>query len=204
MAWNSPVTSTGMVPSSVYEFVESAAGTALIVTLNPRELMNITITAQSPTTAEDIEWEILAGQRVSTDRQLDAGTSATILRINTAGDGKSVDDYWKSYYLVMTSGDESGEGRFITDFVASSDVVVLDHALSGTPSVTETYSLYAFDAIQSGTIVFNSTTGPTENNRHHVETVIVGYQFVTVRARVSGTSVDKDLWVTHQTDGVSV
>lgn len=52
------------------------------------------------------------------------------------------DDELNDRYLIMTSGDEAGEMRRISDFLSSTGEVTLAAALSGSPSATETFEIH--------------------------------------------------------------
>ena len=202
MAWIGHVTSAKMDVDADFEFFTDGTD-AIVVIANSRELINFVLTAHNPGTTDDLEWEILGGHRISNGNGLDGAASGTALDLNTTADGQADDDFYKSYYLIMTTGGERGQGRLITDFVASTDTVTLEATLSGTPSAGETYALYRFDVIQAGSITF-AASAPTEDNPHHVSTVIMGYQYIAFRARRSGVTDAIDAWISYDRDGVSV
>lgn len=52
------------------------------------------------------------------------------------------DDHFNGLTLEMTSGDEEGETKVISDFAGATGQITLAGALSGAPSAAETFSIY--------------------------------------------------------------
>ena len=79
-----------------------------------------------------------------TNYRFETGTLASFTETTTtakiAGTGLS-DDYIIGSDIYFTSGDQSGKGGTITDFVASTDVVTWAPATSAAPATGDTYSI---------------------------------------------------------------
>jgi len=203
MAFGTFTESIFLTVDANFEFMESVAGTAIVLTLNPRETVSILFNVDAAGTADDLEIEILQGHRISTGNGLDGATGAADIELDTAADGFSTDDDMNGLYIIMTSGDESGEGRLIIDSVASDDGVVLSHDLSGTPSATETYDLYRFSPFRF-TMDPQTTISSNAQNNDSITMNAVNGQFVAIVARADGATDAHRIQLSHQVDGVSV
>ena len=202
MAWGTATESAFLALTQNYEFIEDATPDAIVLTLNPRELVNLIFTCDHDGAGtDDIEIQILAGNQISTGNGLDGATSTSDVELDTAADGFSANGDMNGFYLVMTSGGERGEGRLIIASVAADDGVNLSHALSGTPSATETYDLYRFDILQELTV---DLADPAEGAPNNTGTIVTGYQYVAAIARMDGATNTPKLKMTYHQDGVSV
>ena len=125
------------------------------------------------------------------------------MELNTASDSFATDDDMNGTFIVMTSGDEQGEGKLITDSVAADDGVVLENGLSAAPSASETYALYRLGAVYN--ITLDSAT-PTDDIPHNARVTVdaVDGEWVLVRARRDGTTDAHRARVSYQRDGVSI
>ncbi len=203
MAFGSFTESIFLTVDAAFEFLETAAGTAIVLALNPRETVSILFNVDAAGTTDDLEIEILQGHRISTGNGLDGATGAADLELDTAADGFSTDDDMNGLYIVMTSGGESGEGRLIIDSVASDDGVVLSHDLSGTPSATETYDLYRFAPLRFTMDPQTTLSSDAQNNTGITMSAVNG-QFVAIVARSTGATDAHRVQLSFQVDGVSV
>ncbi len=202
MAFGTRTDSIFITCDAAFEFFESAAGTAIVLTLNPRETVSILFNVDAAGTTDDLEIEILQGHRISTGNALDGATGAADIELDTAADGFSTDDDLNGFYIIMTSGDEAGEGRLIIDSVASDDGVVLSHDLSGTPSATETYDLYRFAPYR---FVMDPQTTISSNNQNNDSITVnaINGEFVAIVARADGATDAHRVQLSYQVDGVS-
>lgn len=62
---------------------------------------------------------------------LTGGSTTTAVAANILA---QADDFWNNAYLLVVSGNQDGDFRRITDFVAATDTATLEYALSGTLS----------------------------------------------------------------------
>lgn len=202
MAFSSVTLSDLLTLDADYEFLE-ASGAAIAIQLNPGESVSMAFSADAAGTTDDIEIEVLCGHRISTGNGLDGATSASDIELDTVADPIANDDDLNGTFIVMTSGDEAGEGRLIVDSVAADDGVNLEHALSGTPSATETYDLYRLNAYKLGIPMVNAISDDAQHNAGAVVDWSMG-EWVLVRARSSGATDAHRLRMSYQKDGISV
>jgi len=71
---------------------------------------------------------------------LEGTPTTTVLQTDLA---EASDDHYNDMVLTMTSGNETGESRHITDYTGSTGTITVDPALSGSPSSTETFAIIA-------------------------------------------------------------
>ena len=200
MVWQAFGESERQVLDANYEFLKQGSD-ALVISLNPRELVNMVFTVEEvgvPT--DNVEIQILGGHRVATGDALDGATSASDVELDTVANPFTNDDELNGTYLIMTSGGEQGEGRLIIDSVAADHGVNLSHALSAQPSATETYDLYRFGVIQDLEI---AVATPSEDEPNTAFTIVSGWQFVAVLARRTGVTDAHVLRMTYSKDGVN-
>ncbi len=188
---------------AAYEFFLEGSN-ALVLTLNPRETATFAFNVDAPGITDDLEIEVLQGHRISTGNGLDGSTSSSDLELDTAADGFATDDDMNGLFIVMTSGDEQGEGRLIVDSVAADDGVNLFAALSAAPSATETYDLYRLSAVYNFKIDPQTTITDDLPNNARVTVDAADGQFVLVRARADGVTDAHRVQMSYQVDGVSI
>lgn len=202
MAWGTFTESDFLTVDANFEFLV-ASGQAVVLALNPRETATLAFNIDAAGTTDDLEIEILQGHRISNGNGLDGATAADDLELNTTADGFTTDDDMNGLYIIMTSGDEAGEGRLIVDSVAADDGVNLSHALSGTPSAAETYALYRFAPYRI-TLDPQTTIDSDNQNNASVSVTAVNGQYVAVVARATGATDAHRVRMSYQVDGVSV
>ena len=74
------------------------------------------------------------------------------------------DLHYNNMVFVMTSGDEAGEVRRISDYAGADGSVTLDTALSGTPSTTETFAILATSVASAGALTTKQDSDLTQVN----------------------------------------
>ncbi len=92
---------------------------------------------------------------------LEGAPSTTVLPTDLT---EATDDHYNDMLFVMTSGDEAGELRRITDYAGANGAVTLDPALSGTPSTTETFVILATAIAGSGALTAKQDSDLTQVN----------------------------------------
>lgn len=199
MAFGSVTSSDFLTLDANFEAFE-VSGVAIAVQLAFGESVTFRFNVDAVGTTDDIEIEVLTGHRISTGNGLDAAASATSLDLDTAADAFTADDDMNSTYLVMTSGGESGEMRLITDSTAAADTVVLDHALSGTPSAAETYDLYRMNSVLN-TIDMSAAVSETAPHNKGITRSWTSGEFVMVRARATGATDAHRIQMSYHEDG---
>lgn len=202
MAWGTFTESTFLTVDANFEFITDGTN-AIVLALNPREIVTFTFNVDAAGTTDDLEIEILQGHRISDGNGLDGTTSTTDYELNTAADSFAVDDDMNGLYLIMTSGDEQGEGRLIVDSVAADDGVNLSHAFSAQSSAAETYALYRFAPYRF--VIDPQTTITSDAQNNDGITAHAGHgQYVAIVARATGATDAHRVQVGYQVDGVSV
>lgn len=76
---------------------------------------------------------------------LEGTPSSTVLQTDLA---ELTDDHYNNMIFMMTSGDEAGESRRISDYTGATGTVTLDTALSGAPTAAETFVI--INSVSSG------------------------------------------------------
>ena len=203
MAFSTPLLTAFLAVGSNYDFV-TVGPDAVALQLNPRETVTLAFNFDAAGTTDDLEIEVLQGHRVSDGNGLAGATGNDDLELNAA-DGFSTDDDMNGVFIVMTSGDEEGEGKLIDDSVASDNGVNLISALTGTPSATETYALYRLSAVYNFIL---SSAVPTDDIQHNARVTLdaADGEWVLVRARninPGGTDAHR-VRFSHLRDGVSI
>ena len=89
----------------------------------------------------------------------------------------------------------------ILNSTAADDGITVDHAFSGVPDAGELYDIYRMGILQEGIIV--PLTTPTVANPQHMITTIIGYEFVVVLGKRTGSTDAQNAYMTSQKDGVS-
>jgi hypothetical protein len=204
MAFGSVTQSEFLTVDGDYEFFKDDAGNdAIAIQLTPGERCTFRFHMDAVGTTDDLEIEVLQGHRISNGNTLDGATAADDLELDTAADGFSNDDDMNGTFIVMTSGDERGEGKMIDDSVASDDGVNLENALSGTPSAGESYALYNLEATAWAYI----DSAAADDDNPHRAGVTVGAEdgeWVLVRARANGATDAHRVRMSYQVDGVDL
>lgn len=195
------VTSISLIVDADYEAFQTSSGVAFIVRLKPQELATVHINLDAVGTTDNFEYLILGGSKMATGGTYDAVTDASNVDLDTVVHPMTTDDEFVGIYLVQTNGGEAGEFRLIIDSSQGDDGVTLDHALSGTPSVGETYDLYRLGAIQAGTIVPLTTV--TVDNPQNVITSVLGPEYIVVLGRSAGATDAHLAYMTVQKNGVT-
>ncbi len=204
MAWDGTVISEDLSPDGNFEAF-TTGGAAIFITLTPRELLSYVInTGWDGAGTDELEIQVLGGHQISSGNTPDVVNSTTAIELDTAigrPDAQTADDELTGHYFVMTTGGEIAEARLIVSSQAVDDEVTLDHALSGSPEISETYDLYSLGVIDQFKI---DLADPAEDvNLAQVRTVM-GYPVVLIMARVTGTPTDAPLArLTYDKDGVS-
>ncbi len=205
MAWAGTVISEDLAADGNFEAF-TTSGAAIFITLNPRELLSLTInTDWDGAGTDELEIQVLGGHQISSGNTPDAVNTASTIELDTAAgapDAQAADDDLTGRYFVMTTGGEIAEVRLIVSSQASDDEVTLDHALSGSPETSETYDLYSLGIISQFLI---DLADPAEDVPMAMSLTVVGYPVVLVMARVTGTPTDSPTArLTYDKDGVSV
>lgn len=186
MTFGTPVVGAFLTVGAAYKFLTDGTD-AIAIQLATFENATLQFNFDAAGTTDDLDIEILQGQLVSTGNGLDGATAANDLELDTAADGFSTDDDMNGLFLVMTSGDEQGQGNLIIDSVASDDGVVLAAALSGTPSAAETYDLYRLRTIA---VLRRDSAAPTNDIQHNAGITVYDAdgEWVLARARATGST----------------
>ncbi len=201
MAFDGVLQAAPLTLGSTAKFLKLAAGTdAVAIQLAFGETVSFQFNVDSAGTTDNVEIEILQGHRIKTGLGLDAASSTTSLDLNTASDPITVDDDLNSTFIVMTSGDERGEGAVITDSTDADDRVTIAPALSGTPSASETYDRYIAQPTKR-TIVMTAAVSSTNLHALRHTTSWASGEWVLVRARATGATNAHRLNMSYQTDG---
>ncbi len=204
MAWAGTVISEDLAVDQSFEAF-TTSGAAIFITLNPRELLSLTInTDWDGAGTDELEIQVLGGHQISSGNTPDAVNTASTIELDTAAgapDAQTADDDLTGRYFVMTTGGEIAEVRLIVSSQASDDEVTLDHALSGSPLTSETYDLYSLAVISQFLI---DLADPAEDVNMAAPLVVMGYPVVLVMARVTGATNSPTARLTYDKDGVSV
>lgn len=199
MAFGTVTKASPLTLDGNFEFITDGTD-AIAIQLAFGETVSFNFNVDAAGTTDNVEIEIIQGHRVATGLGLDGAASGTSLDLNTASDAIANDDDLNSTFLVMTSGGERGEGRTITNSVATGDTVTLDHALSGTPSASETYDRYVANPVK---LTIDMSAAVAENNMHSKRFVTSwsSGEWVLVRVRASGATDAHRINMTYQKDG---
>lgn len=200
MAWASATQSELLTTDANWEAFHDGSS-AIVIALNPYEVASFIFGISSLIGETDnLEWQILGGHRVSNGLATGTIGSTTVLDLH-ATDAAEANDYWVGQYFVMTSGGETKDVREIIDFVSSTEAATLVRALSGTPTETETYAIYAMSEIASGSITSETTL--TEDLPQNAASTVSGYPFLIARARATGGTDAHIALMTYSVNNVS-
>lgn len=201
MAWASPVTSASLTVDADWEAFQLTGGGEALISLNPRELVTIHINLDAVGTTDNFDWRILGGTKVGAQGDWDAVTDASNLDLETTVHNMTTDDEFAGLYVVPANGGEDGEWRLITASTETDDGITVDHAFTGIPTAAELYDIYRMGILQEGIIV--PLTTPTVANPQHMTTTVLGYEFVVVLGKRTGSTDAHLAYMTSQKDGVS-
>ena len=178
------------------------SGVAAVIVLNPRETVSLRFAVDADGTTDDIIIQVLQGHRINNGKDLASATDASNVELD-ATDGIAIDDDEIGTYFAMTSGGEAGELRLVTDSASSDDGIVLDHALSGTPSAAETYARYN---LKPFLIKMDLSAAVDEDNTHNKGITVdaVNGQYVLVSVKATGVTDAHRIRMSYQVDGVSI
>ncbi len=203
MAWATFVSSELLTCDANFEAFHDGTD-AIIISLNPRELLDLNFTIASEIgEADDLEIQILGGNRVVSGSAILASSTDTLIGL-AAGDTEA-DDYYMGMYLAMTQGGETKDIREIADYDKTGGTVedqcTLVRALSGTPSTAEQCSIFHMRPISQ--FIITAETTLTEDLPQNSGITVMGFPFIIARARAT-TGVDAHIaLMTYTKDGVS-
>ncbi len=203
MAWSTPISSALLTTDANFEAFHDSSD-AIVITLNPRELLDLNFTIASQVgEADDLEIQVLGGNRVVDGSAVVANTTDTLIGIAVAD--TELDDYYMGMYLGMTTGGETKDIREISDYDktggTTEDQCTLVRALTGTPTVAETCSIYHMRAIAQFLITAETTL--TEDLPQNSGVTVMGFPYIIVRARATA-GVDAHIaLMTYTKDQVS-
>lgn len=201
MAYEGETLSAARACGADYEFFTDGTD-AIVIALTVKETINLYFNLDAAGEVDDLEVIVYGLQLISTGNGLDGATADDDLELDTAADGQALDDFHIGWIIIMTSGDEQGEGRLIVDSVAADDGVNLSHSLSGQPSAAETYDLYR--AIVLSSFQITAETAPTSDLPQHGGVKITGHPLIAVAARATGGTDAHIAWMSYEGDGVDV
>ncbi len=197
--WASPVTSALLTCDANYEAFHDGSA-AIVIFPNPREICQFTFSIASEVgEVDDLEWQILGGNRIINYGITGTIGSTTVIDL-AAGDSEA-DDFYMGMHFLMTSGGELKDLREIVDSVNSTDAVTLIRALSGTPTITETYDIFNMGEVDQGTITAETTL--TEDLTQKALVAVSGYPCLIARARSTGGTDAHIALMTYTLDNVS-
>ncbi len=205
MAWSAFTSSALLTCDANFEAFHDGTD-AIVLTLNPRELLDLNFTIASEVgEMDDLEIQVLGGNRVVSASAVVTNTTDTLIGIAVAD--TELDDYYMGMYLLMDAGEggESKDIREISDYDKSGgtaeDQCTLVRALTGTPSVGETISIYHMRPISQFTIT--AETALTEDLPQNSGVTVMGFPFIIVRARATAGNDAHIALMTYTKDGVS-
>ena len=201
MAWSTFTSSELLTCDANFEAFHDGT-TAIVLSLNPRELLDLNFTIASEVgEVDDLEIQILGGNRVVNDSVSQTITSTTVFEIADADDEAA--DYYIGMYALFTSGGEIKDVREISDMTTSAGTPTLTvvRALSGTPTATETVDIFHMRPISQFTIT--AETVLTEDLPQNSGIPVMGFPFIIVRARSTGGTDAHIALMTYTKDGVS-
>lgn len=204
MAWATFVSSELLTCDANFEAFHDGTD-AIVITLNPRELLDMNFTIASEVgEADDLEIQILGGARVVSGSAILVSSTDTLIGL-AAGDTEA-DDYYMGMYLNMTQGGETKDLREIADYDKTGGTVedqcTLVRALSGTPSTAEQCSIYHMRAISQ--FIITAETALTEDLPQNSGVTVMGYPFIIARARATAGNDAHIALMTYTKDNVSV
>lgn len=204
MAWAAFVSSELLTCDANFEAFHDGTD-AIVISLNPRELLDMNFTIASEVgEADDLEIQILGGARVVSASAILASSTDTLIGL-AAGDTEA-DDYYMGMYLNMTQGGETKDLREIADYDKTGGTVedqcTLVRALSGTPSTAEQCSIYHMRAISQ--FIITAETVLTEDLPQNSGVTVMGFPFIIARARSTGGTNAHIALMTYTKDNVNV
>ncbi len=201
MAWATFVSSELLTCDANFEAFHDGTD-ALVLTLNPRELMTMMFSIASEVgETDDLEIQILGGTRVVSGSVTQTITSTTVLEMADADDEAA--DYYMGMYFRMTTGGEVADVREISDMTTSggTPTVTLVRALSGTPTAGETCDVFHMAKISQ--FIITAETTLTEDLPQNATVTVQGYQYIIARARATSNNDAHIALMTYQKDGVN-
>jgi hypothetical protein len=182
-------------------------GNPIIIFLKPREVVHFVFTIASEVGETDtLDWQVLGGNRLIKDNVMASVTDSSNIGMTASTAMTQADNYWLGQYFNPTSGDEIGDLRLITAYDvadgASAELITLQAALSGTPTVGETASIYHLSQIVDGSGNITSETVQTEALPQNAEFGASGYPVLIPRAKSGGATDAHIALLTYTIDGV--
>ena len=203
MAWSTFTSSALLTCDANFEAFDDGTD-AHIITLNPRELLDLNFTIASEVgETDDLEIQVLGGNRVVSASAILVSSTDTL--IGLASGQSETDDYYMGMYLVMTQGGETKDVREIADYDETGGTVeqqcTLVRALSGTPSTAEQCSVFHMRPIAQ--FIITAETVLTEDLPQNGGLTVIGYPYIIARARSTGATDAHIALMTFTKDGVS-
>lgn len=201
MAWRAPITSAILTTDANYEMFLDTSSNPIIIFPKPREVIHFVFSiAGEVGTTDTADWEVLGGNRIITDSATGTITSDTIIDL-AAGDNQA-NDFYLGMYFNMTSGGEIADLRAIDNYVSSTDAATLIRALSGTPTLGETYSIYHLSQTVDGSGSITAVSPLVDNTPGNDEFGASGYPVLIPRGRASAGNDAHPMLLTYTIDGV--
>lgn len=201
MVWASAISSELLTCDANFEAFHDGTD-AIVISLNPRELLDLNFTIASEIgEADNLEIQILGGNRVVNNSVSQTITSTTVFEIADANN--EVADYYMGMYARFTTGGELKDVREISDMTTSAGTPTLTvvRALSGTPSAGETVDIFHMRPISQ--FIITAETVLTEDLPQNSGVTVMGYPFIIARARSTGGTDAHIALMTYTKDGVS-
>jgi hypothetical protein len=201
MAWDTFVSSELLTCDANFEMFHDGT-TGIVIQLTPRELLDLNFTIASEVgETDDLEIQILGGNRVVNNSVSQTITSTTVFEIADADDEAA--DYYMGMYALFTTGGEIKDLREISDMTTSTGTptITVVRALSGTPSAGETVDIFHMRPISQFTIA--AETALTEDLPQNSGVTVMGFPFIIARARSTAGNDAHIALMTYTKDGVS-
>ena len=203
MAWASGVSSELLTCDANFEAFHDGSK-AIVLTLNPRELLDLNFTIASEVgEVDELEIQVLGGNRVVAGSAPLASSTDTLIGL-ASGDTEA-DDYYMGMYLNMQQGGELKDVREISDYLKTGGTVedqcTLVRALTGTPSTAEQCDVFHMRPIAQFLIIAETTL--TEDLPQNSGISVMGFPYVIARARSTGGTDAHIALMTYTKDGVS-
>lgn len=200
MAWGTHTASALLTTDANFEAFNDGTN-AIVLSPNPRELVSFNFSIASEVgETDDLEIQILGGQQLITNSATGTITSSSVIDF-AAGDNEA-NDYYMGMYFLMTSGGETADLREISDYVSATDAATLVRALSGTPTIGETYSVFHMHPISQ--FIITAETALTEDLPQNGGIQVVGYPRLIARARSTGATDAHVALMSYALDGVNI
>ena len=188
-----------------YEALKLTGGALAMITLDPRETGVIIIHADAVgTPSDDIDIVVLQGIQLKTGDTLDAGAVGSA-DLDTVADAIAADDDLNGTYLAITSGNEEGTLRLITDSANANDRVTPSHNWGTGPTAGDSYERYALGYTHEVKLDLGGSATPDSDDPHHIALPVdaVDGRYVFIMARRDGTTDAHRVRAAYQTDGVN-